>query len=223
MTGTSNLAAALAAAQGQLTNVGQDGRGNYGKYLTLPKLIDAVRPILAANGLAWSAMPAIGEDGAPTMKYRLMHTSGEVLEGEMALMLTKRDAQGQGSALTYARRYALAAVLNIGADEDDDGQHATNLQREHTRPRSSTPTAPREKPAVSPVNTKILEVIAREQPANDVIRQALIDIGVENVPAVVVKYTDGDARVNPQVLNALSREHATALLRWLEVDDGSQA
>jgi hypothetical protein len=40
----------------------------------------------------------------------------------MQLLLSKNDAQGQGSAITYARRYALCAVLNLVADDDDDGQ-----------------------------------------------------------------------------------------------------
>ena len=125
------LAAALAAAQGELHNVGKDAKGNFGKYATLPALIDAVRPVLATHGLSWVCLPSVGENGQPTLRYQLLHTSGEVLAGEMALMLDKQNAQGQGSALTYARRYALSAVLNIGSDDDDDGQKAsTTVKRQ---------------------------------------------------------------------------------------------
>ncbi|MDE2103210.1 MAG: ERF family protein [Patescibacteria group bacterium] len=133
MTDHKNLAEALCAAQGELTNVEQDGRGNYGKYATLPALINAVRPVLREHGLSWSALPAISEQGQPAMRYRLQHVSGEVLEEIMALCMTKQDAQAQGSALTYARRYALQGVLNIGA-EDDDGQTATDAQGRAQQP-----------------------------------------------------------------------------------------
>lgn len=129
-----SLAEALSAAQGEMENVGMDGQANYGKYMTLPALINAVRPVLARHGLAWSALPSIGEHGQPTMRYQLLHSSGEVIAGEMALMLDKQNAQGQGSALTYARRYSLAAVLNIGADEDDDGHQASRPRQQSHDP-----------------------------------------------------------------------------------------
>ena len=81
-------------------------------------------------------MPVSDDHGHPALLYRLAHaTTGEVLEGVMPLLLDKQNAQGLGSAITYARRYSLCAVLNIVADEDDDGQKASQGASE--RPRQS--------------------------------------------------------------------------------------
>ena len=55
----------------------------------------------------------------------LAHESGEWISGELLLPLTKADAQGVGSAITYGRRYGLAAIVGIVADEDDDGNAAS--------------------------------------------------------------------------------------------------
>jgi uncharacterized protein (DUF3820 family) len=64
-------------------------------------------------------------DGAPALETRLIHAeSGEQITSHMPLVLTKQDPQSQGSALTYARRYALLAILGLVGDEDDDASRA---------------------------------------------------------------------------------------------------
>src|SRR5688572_23512024 len=100
------------------------------KFASLDAIVDHVRPLLAKHGLTWSTFPSRDPDGAPTLRYVLGHFSGETLEGVMPLLLTKQDPQGQGSAITYARRYALSAVLNLVADEDDDGHRASKRSQE---------------------------------------------------------------------------------------------
>lgn len=98
-------------------------KGSYSyRYSSLDTVMDAVGPLLTEHKLVWSTQPS--HDGPlPTLRYELMHAeTGEVKAGEMLLLLAKDDPQGQGSAITYARRYALVAVLNLVADDDDDGQ-----------------------------------------------------------------------------------------------------
>jgi hypothetical protein len=93
-----------------------------GKYAPLDTIVETVGPILHKHGLVWMTLPGRDAHGDPSLTYRLAHApTGEVLEGSMPLLLSKQDAQGQGSAITYARRYALCAVLNLVADDDDDG------------------------------------------------------------------------------------------------------
>jgi hypothetical protein len=95
------------------------------KFISLDSLVEHVQPLLTKHGLIWICLPEHNE-GMPVLGYSLIHAeSGHAIVGQMPLLLQKQDPQGQGSAITYARRYALCAVLNIVADVDDDGEKAT--------------------------------------------------------------------------------------------------
>lgn len=118
-----NIAKAVVTAQSKLHNLGKNAQGHNYQYLTLDKLIDETRGILAECGLAIvQPMAAIGE--TPAVKTILIHESGEMIEGVYPIakagMRQCNDAQQMGAAVTYARRYGLAAMLNI-AQADDDG------------------------------------------------------------------------------------------------------
>lgn len=118
---------AMLAVQGEADTLPKDATNPHFKsrYTPLDTIVEKVGPLLTKNGLVWMAFPGRDEHGDPALKYRLEHApSGEFREGEMPLLLSKNDAQGQGSAITYARRYALCAVLNLVADVDDDGNKA---------------------------------------------------------------------------------------------------
>lgn len=93
------------------------------KYANLEELLAQTRPILAAVDLALVQEP-VSEDGSIGVHSYLVHKSGETLDfGHYTVPLAKHDAQGAGSALTYTRRYAIAAIFGL-AQEDDDGDAA---------------------------------------------------------------------------------------------------
>lgn len=119
------LAEALSKAQGTIKNALKDSSNPYfkSKYADLASVWDACRSELSANGLAVVQVPAT-KDGQVTVTTLLMHASGEWIEGELALTPVKDDPQGAGSAITYARRYALSGYVGI-APEDDDGNAAS--------------------------------------------------------------------------------------------------
>lgn len=128
------LVAVQAAAPKLRTNdtakVQTKGGGEYSyKYLTLDKLMEQVLPVLADHGLAWVTQPS-GSTAEPTLAYALIHAAtADRLAGEMPLYLGGvPTAQAHGSAITYARRYALMAVLGLCA-EDDDGRKASEAPR----------------------------------------------------------------------------------------------
>jgi hypothetical protein len=134
MTATEGLLTAMLAVQGEAPTLLKDhkatvksDKGTYTyTYVALDTVVEKIGPILHKNGLVWITKPSYLEGVGPSLKYKLAHaSSNEAEEGEMPLLLQKEDPQGQGSAITYARRYALCAVLGLVADDDDDGAQAT--------------------------------------------------------------------------------------------------
>lgn len=96
---------------------------NKGAYAGLDSCIDAVIGALNANGIALMQPTHECENGI-LIETIFMHESGEILSnGKLHVPVTKQDAQGYGSALTYARRYSLMAACGL-APEDDDGNAA---------------------------------------------------------------------------------------------------
>lgn len=134
---TPKLAAALAKVQASLpkmerdrtVTVPQKNGGSYEySYVTLANLSEAVLPLLAANGLSFTAWPGLSADSKMCLRYHLLHESGEVLTGEFPLS-GEGNIQALGGRITYARRYCLAAVVGIAADEDDESKLANEAAR----------------------------------------------------------------------------------------------
>jgi len=125
-TSIAKLADALNKAQAELKNPAFDSTNPHfkSKFASLVSVREAVLPILQRHGLSLTQFPKCG-DGSAGVVNRLMHNSGEWLEEECLLPLDKNNAQGAGSAVTYARRYSLQAIAGVVADEDDDANAAS--------------------------------------------------------------------------------------------------
>ena len=120
------IAASLVRAKREFQPALKDSKNPHFKsaYVSLGGALAAVEPALLANGIALIQRTFEDSTGV-TVETVLVHESGETLEcGKLHLPAVKHDAQGFGSALTYARRYSLMAALGI-APEDDDGHAAT--------------------------------------------------------------------------------------------------
>ncbi len=137
------LAVALAKVQGGLEGAKMDGENPFFKarYATLASVWDACRGSLADNGLSVVQTCSIGESEGLILDTTLLHISGQWISGELAVRPTKNDPQGIGSAITYARRYGLAAIIGI-CPEDDDAESATD----HKSPAKKVKKPPSEKP-----------------------------------------------------------------------------
>lgn len=97
------------------------------KYADLSSVVDAIKPHLAEHGL-WFSQRTHRAEGGVCVETVIHHVSGQSLScGELYMPATKQDAQGYGSALTYARRYSLMAAFGVPA-EDDDGNAAAGRQ-----------------------------------------------------------------------------------------------
>lgn len=119
------LAAALAKAQGEITGALKDSANPFfkSKYADLASCWDACREPLSKNGLAIVQSPEMGADGL-TLTTLLTHSTGQWIRSVFRMLPKDDTPQGVGSALTYARRYALAALIGI-AQVDDDGNQAS--------------------------------------------------------------------------------------------------
>jgi len=118
------LAAAMAKAQGEIENASKNAANPHfrSKYADLAEVLNTVRPVFAKHGLAVIQSPEYGE-GNVHVQTTIMHSSGQWMACTTSAPVSKQDAQGVGSAITYCRRYGLAAMAGI-AQEDDDAQSA---------------------------------------------------------------------------------------------------
>lgn len=124
---TAKLDAALAKAQGEIEAASKDkiNPAFRSKYADLTAVWAAIRPALSKYGISVTQWPIHSEDDRLHMVTRLA-CSGEWIRGHFSIPVTKKDAHGYGSATTYAKRFSLAACIGVVADEDDDGNGASN-------------------------------------------------------------------------------------------------
>lgn len=122
------LAAALAKAQGAFRLAPRDAQNPHFKnrYTTLAAIWDVIRGPLTENGLSITQVIATNDNGAPTLYTRLMHASGQWIEGTFPIITGDirgvNPAQAMGSGTAYARRYSLGAIVGVASEDDDDGE-----------------------------------------------------------------------------------------------------
>ena len=139
------------------------------KYAPLHATLDLVRAALAEHslGVIQGAASLNGQIGVTT---RIVHTSGEWIESDALLLHpAKDDPQGGGSAVTYARRYSLEAMLGICGEVDDDGNAAS-------KPKAVSKPAAAPKPASAPASTP-KPASAPAPPGGDALRDAKLGFG----------------------------------------------
>lgn len=121
----SELAVALVAAQKEIKAAIKDASNPFFKsrYADLASVIEAVRMPLNKAGITFLQPVSAAEHGV-SVDTILLHTSGQWISETLVMPVTKDDAQGVGSAITYARRYGLQSMCGVPT-EDDDGNAAT--------------------------------------------------------------------------------------------------
>jgi hypothetical protein len=133
---TDKIFGALAKAQGTMSNPVKDrtvkvasrsGGATYEfAYATLSQIIDTIRKPLSENGICFT-QSLVREEGKLVLRTRLGHDSGQWIASTLPVEPRENSAQALGSAITYVKRYALAAICGLAADEDDDGAAAEML------------------------------------------------------------------------------------------------
>lgn len=118
-----NIAVALTVFHKEVSSVKKKETNPFfkNKYADLTAVLNAIKEPLEKSGLSFTQFP--DKNGLNTL---LMHSSGEWIKARMEFVLDKQNPQGQGSAITYGRRYALGAVLGLITENDDDGNSANS-------------------------------------------------------------------------------------------------
>jgi hypothetical protein len=224
------LAAALVAAQTEMPAVAKDGTNPHfrSQFVTLDALIAATRPILNRHGLS-IAQGATGDHNEPRLTTTLQHTSGEAWGLTMPLYVSstpiekgsavrEQTMQTFGAAITYARRYAWAAILGIASEEDDDHAGASGASTIRDGKGGFNPPPPRENgggPITDPQHKKIAVLI-------------------HNLDETRIKHPDGydgaedwigvlkmalQARYKIESRKDLTRDQASDLIDWLSMQE----
>lgn len=131
------LMAALAKAQAELKNPSFDSVNPHfkSKFASLAHVRDVVTPALSKHGLAVTQLTGNDSEGRACVETVLGHSSGEWISSTLTVPVAKADAHGAGSAITYARRYALMAIVGVVGDEDDDANQAVKPAEKRAAPK----------------------------------------------------------------------------------------
>lgn len=200
----SNLAMALSRVQGAMEFAKKDSvNASYSShYSSLAACLDSCRIQLADNDLAVIQIIRTGNDGVMHLLTRLIHArSGEWIESDYPIFCQIDNPQAVGSALTYARRYSLCALVGI-ASEDDDGEHATSYNNDDKGGDSGCKNDPKPGKAVEGVAThKQIETI------EEMAKERGFDDALEAVQKIL------ERRVN--TIERLSKVQASRVITWL--------
>lgn len=202
------LMAAILRVQAALPKLATNADGQVGgrsyRYADLGMVTDAALPLLVSEQLVWATFPTSNEHGQPALRYRMTHlTSGQFEEDVMLLMCAKPDPQGQGSALTYSRRYALCAVLNITVGDDDGAAASQNGGQNAGQNAESTAKSPASQPTAAPAKPSGRPATA---PQRKMLRAKVLDAGLAiDDFANLIKEAAGEPAVQWQDHDAAKR------------------
>ena len=131
------IAPAFLAAQEKMSNAVKDSKNPFFKssYADLNSVREACTSALHSQGIS-ILQPTVQKDGKSYVRTLLLHSSGEYLGSDVEIISSKPDAQAQGSAISYARRYGLQALVSLGAS-DDDGEGTMDRTPADKKPASS--------------------------------------------------------------------------------------
>ena len=141
------LSAAMAKAFAEITGAEKDKKNNHlnYQYASLSSIIVAIKPAITKYGL-WFYQIIHSVAGCAAVETVIVHSSGEKLScGIVSVPVSKNDAQGYGSGLTYAKKYSLSSAFGVSPDEDDDGEEACKPPKkpvEEVKKQAPKPKAP---------------------------------------------------------------------------------
>lgn len=202
------IATALAKAQGQMKPASKDNINPHfkSKYADLASVVEAIREPFSTNGLSYTQVCDFTDSGALIVETVLMHSSGEWYSGRLFMPCPQQTPQGIGSAITYAKRYSLAAIAGLATDDDDGNEASVNGKPENKTQSTKQPAQ------VSKSDAPI-----KATPAQcDRLRQTILDwcLGDEaQARSALVKYSSFEVDGKTYALDWDTLENASA--KWV--------
>jgi hypothetical protein len=182
----SDLASALAKAQAKIEGASKDKLNPHfrSKYADLASVVEAIKGPITEQGLAYTQILHDAELAAK-VETVILHSSGQWLScGVIAVPVVKNDAQGYGSALTYARRYSLSAAFGVAPEDDDGNAAAAASPAKQIIAANVKPTAgamerldPEQRKKVEKVASEVVDCfeVSEHETAYTVIQEAKLD------------------------------------------------
>lgn len=191
-----NLADALCKFQSSMEAIAKDAINPFfhSKYASLSAIIEDTRKPLAVVGLSYAQFPS-GDGELTTV---LMHNSGEWMAATFATKPVDAKPQSVGSAITYARRYALCAVLGLQVEDDDANQASATPAKAAAKPAAKPVSKPWQAPSVLDrakaikqlVDGVVLTPLTKEGYAPYVLEQTGLALVPDNYDAIIKKLND---------------------------------
>ncbi len=215
----SALAEALAALQAEMPPVPKSKRADTGKfgytYAGLDDIAPLLYPLLGKHGLSFCARPTLNTEGAFVLHYELLHSSGELRDGQYPLPDPVHSTPQQvGSAITYARRYTVSAVTGLVSDEDDDAQASSKPKAAPREPgttrtmRRAQPPDPQVEPptedGITEAQMRKLQVLLKEKGFST--RELALAFVGDALGREVASSKELTKQEASQVIDALSKE-----------------
>ena len=170
------IAAALSVAQAEINPAEKNATNPHlkNKYANISAIYDAVREVLPKHGLCVVQTMLPTDCTRAHVRTTLAHKSGQWFASECVMPLDRQGgAQGMGSAITYARRYSLSAILGVVADEDDDGNGAqgrnnkVQIEKDRAAAKANNPSPPSD-----PQRKMFMSMMSKKHNGN---RDAILD------------------------------------------------
>lgn len=213
------IAAALVKAQQGMGNATKGSNNPFfkSKYADLNSIREAALPALNENGVVVLQPTVTGPNGETYVETVLLHESGEFISGLTRVVNVKGDAQGEGSGISYSRRYGLQSMLNIGA-VDDDGEAAVGRKETKTVVAPATEKGPTKIKLVEvPVEatTPKATILVTKKPNKEVIAEAFMKLEAEGK---VTKETFKEKYLSKAALSTINDTQAAIAVIKIQTD-----
>ena len=215
-----NLAKALAGFHADVGPIHKTSDAQYGKYADLATVLTTVGPVLSRHGLVITQTFMPFEAGATVLRTTLLHSSGEAINSDLLMPATEgaRNAlHAFGAATTYLRRYALLAMLNLAA-EDDDGESFAAEPKAVTKPGTGTQRAPSAKRP--PTALPSADLLSRQESTE--LLAAVKALGPDTISKLANAFRQRfDLPEGPVSDYIKTKAHATFITEWIAALNGA--